>query len=182
MLINLVCSEALEGVLAELLKARGIFLSRDAKVTLVEKGCEYPAQGLSIVFEYKALNELIELLDLLAKKPETSKNIISARRLDSEKYEILAYEDIMYFEAEGNNIYCFTANDKFRIKSKLYELETNLYEQGFIRVGKSILVNIMSVAEIIPWFGSRLLLKLKNKHEIEVARNYVRNFKDFLEL
>ncbi|MBP2649260.1 MAG: response regulator receiver protein [Firmicutes bacterium] len=182
MIVNVVCSVELQAVLTELVKARGIEVNSEAKVTLVEKGCDYSPHGVAIVFEYNSLPEIVELLDLMAKKHEPAKNIISARRLDSDNYEILAYEDIIYFEAAGNNVYCLTATAKYRIKNKLYELETNLREQGFIRVGKSVLLNIMSVVEIIPWFGSRLLLKLKNNHELEVTRNYVKSFKEFLEL
>jgi len=181
MVINLVCSLELQAVLTEILKARGISVDSEAKVALVEKGFE-PPQGVAIVFEYKSLPDLVEVLDLLARKQEAPKHVISARRLDHEKYELIPYENILYFAAEGNMVYCVTAGDKYRVKNKLYELEVNLYEQGFIRIGKSVLLNIMGVMEIIPWFGSRLLLKLKNKQELEVARNYVKGFKEYLEL
>jgi len=52
---------------------------------------------------------------------------------------------------------------------------------NFIRVNKSYIVNILMVKEIIPWFGGRLLLKFSGSEEkIEVSRNYVKDFKQFL--
>lgn len=182
MQINLICSQQLKKLLSETLKARGLLITPQAKLTLVEKGCELPDEGLVLTFDYQSLETLYDFLDLLAKRPDNTKNVIIGRKPDSDKFEILAYEDILYFEADGNYVYGITAKDKFRVKNKLFELETSLGEQGFIRIGKSLLVNIMNVTEIIPWFGSRLLLKLKNKQELQVSRNYVKEFKEFLEI
>jgi len=108
--------------------------------------------------------------------------MIVGRQPNAEAYEIIPLEEINLFEAEGNYTYCLTDGRRLRVKNKIYELEVSLLEQGFIRIGKSLIVNIMQVAEITPWFGSRLLLKLKSGQEIEVARNYVKGFKEFLEL
>lgn len=182
MQINLICSSQLKKLLTETIEARGLAITSQAKLTLVEKGCDFSPEGLTLIFDYQSLEDLCDFLDLLAKRPDNSKNIIIGRRPDSEKFEIISYENIMYFEAEGNYVYCIAAEDKYRVKNKLFELESTLREQGFIRVSKSLLVNIINVTEIIPWFGSRLLLKLKTKKEIQVSRNYVRIFKEYLEI
>ena len=71
---------------------------------------------------------------------------------------------------------------KYRIKDKLYQLEEELAAEGFIRINKSEIVNILHIREIVPWFNGRLLLKLDNKREVEVSRSYAGNFKDFLGL
>jgi DNA-binding LytR/AlgR family response regulator len=168
MQINLICSDQLKKLLTETLEARGLSISVQAKLSFVEKGCNMPPEGLALLFDYQSLNDLYDFLDLFAKRPESSKNIIIGRRQNSEKFEIIPHDTIMYFEAEGNFVYCIADQDKFRVKNKLFELEASLCEQGFIRVSKSLLVNIMNVTEIIPWFGSRLLLKLKTKKEIQV--------------
>lgn len=182
MLINLICSNQLKKFLTESLESRGLSISNNAKLTLVENGFELPAQGITVVFDYQSLNDLLDILNLMSRKQDYPKNIIVGKHRDAEKYEIIPYKDIMYFEAEGNFTYCFTPGNRYRVKNKLYELEKSLCEQGFVRVNKSILVNIIHVLEIIPWFGSRLLLKLTNKAELEVSRNYVKSFKEFLEL
>lgn len=182
MQINLICSNQLRKLLTEAMESRGFSITSNARLSLVEKGHDVPAQGLAILFEYQTLEDLSDFFDMLGKKPDNTKSIIIGRRQNSETFEVIPYETILYFEAEGNYAYCIATNDKFRVKNKLYELETTLREQGFMRISKSLLVNIMNVTEIIPWFGSRLLLKLKNKSEIEVSRSYVRVFKEFLEI
>ncbi|HWR06694.1 LytTR family DNA-binding domain-containing protein [Sporomusa sp.] len=182
MQINLICSNQLRKLLTETIESRGLSITPNARLSFVEKGFDLPEQGLAVIFDYQSLDDLSDFLGLLNKKPENIKNIIIGRRQDSETFEIISYEDIMYFEAEGNYVHCITNKDNFRVKNKLYELESTLCEQGFIRISKSLLVNIMNITEIIPWFGSRLLLKLKNKNEVEVSRNYVREFKEFLEI
>lgn len=182
MLINLICSEPLRRILAEILEARGLHINPEARITLLEKGQPFPEQGIAVVFEYQTLSDLTDFLDELARKPDANKTVIVGKREAAESFEIIPYEAILYFEAAGNYTYCVTPDGKLRVKNKLYELEATLPEQGFTRISKSILVNIMAVVEIIPWFGSRLLLKLKDKSEIEVSRSYVKEFKDFLEL
>lgn len=182
MLVNLLCSDALKKLLTELFEVRGLQIDATASITLVEKGFELPVQGIAVVFDYQSLNELIDFLDTLSRKPDNNKTIIVGRQPETEKHEIISFADIIYFESEGNHTYCVTGNNKLRVKNKLYELEISLLKQGFVRISKSLLVNIMYVAEIIPWFGSRLLLKLKGHQEIEVSRNYVKGFKDYLEL
>lgn len=182
MQINLHCSDSLQKVIAALLEANGIQTNPEAALTLLERGFELPAHGLSIVFDSQSLGDLTDLLATLGRKSDNGKTLIVGRLPDSETWEVIALEDISYFEAEGNYVYCLTAGRKLRVKNKIYELEVTLLEQGFIRISKSLIVNIMNVAEITPWFGSRLLLKLKGGQEIEVSRNYVKGFKEFLEL
>lgn len=182
MQFNLRCSDSFQKVITALLEVNGIQTNPEAAMTLLERGLELPAHGLSIVFDAQSLGELTDLLATLGHKQDNGKTLIVGRQPDSETWEIIALDGISYFEAEGNYTYCLTDGRKLRVKNKMYELEITLLEQGFIRISKSLIVNIMNVSEITPWFGSRLLLKLKGGHEIEVSRNYVKGFKDFLEL
>jgi len=182
MQINLRCSDSLQKVITAVLEANGMQHSPAASLSLLEKGFALPSQGIAIVFDPQSLGELVDFLATLGRKPDAGKTMIVGRQMDSEAYEIISLEEISLFEADGNYTYCLTGGRRLRVKNKMYELEVSLLEPGFIRIGKSLIVNIMQVAEITPWFGSRLLLKLKNGQEIEVARNYVKGFKEFLEL
>ena len=182
MQINLRCSDSLMKIVSAVIEAHGLKISPEANITLLEKGHALPEQGIAVVFDPQSLGDLADFLELLSSKTEGRKPIIAGRQVDSESYEIVNLDDIYYFEAEGNFTNCITANSKLRVKSKLYELEVTLLQKGFIRISKSQVVNIMHVAEISPWFNSRLLLKLKDNREIEVSRNFVKNFKEFLEL
>ncbi len=186
MKISVNCTHNVRGILQELLSARNIKIEEESGVCIVEAGCDVPKGKIAIIFELDNLGHLIELLDKLTRVSDDSPNTIIGRSND-DSYQIIAYPHIYYFEARGNYVYCIAAGAtldsprEYRIKEKLYELEARLPQNRFLRVGKSYIVNIDNVNEIIPWFGRRLILRfIDGKKEIEVSRNYVKSLKDFL--
>jgi Response regulator of the LytR/AlgR family len=167
----------------EILASRGISIIEDAYVSLVEKGLDLPEKGIAVAFDPLNLDELLEFLDEFkpAAPSWNDTDTIVGKRNDS--YEIIKLNDIFFFEADDNDTFCQTRNNKYEIKKKLYELESGLNDKGFIRVNKSYLINILMVSEIIPWFGGRLLLKFKDlKAEVEVSRKNVPLFKNYIDM
>jgi DNA-binding LytR/AlgR family response regulator len=176
----LICSPNLQPVLAELLKNRNIVIDDEAPYGIVESGFEPPRGKVLVLFDGNNLNHLIELLDKLAKPAESYPDGIIGR-IGDERLEIVPYRKICYFEARGNNVVCVTPGGEYQVKDKLFELEEKLPAGRFIRISKSLIVNIANVKEIIPWFGRRLVLRFELlPAEIEVSKNYVRSFKEFL--
>jgi DNA-binding LytR/AlgR family response regulator len=167
-------------ILKSLLSSRGITLSQDAEVTLVPRGSPLPEKGIVVVYDAENPQQLIDFIDSF--KNITAKNgaeIIIGKRTHG--YTIIPVEKILYFMALGNFVYCRTAEERFEVNQKLYELERDFKSQYFIRINKSYVMNIRWIREIIPWFGGRLLLKLKEiTEEVEVSRSYVREFKKSL--
>lgn len=178
--VNLICSNQLEKLLSEYLAVHGFTLHTEAGISFVEKGFSLPSNGISIVFEYSSLHVLTDFIEMNTKKADI-KAIIIGKHQDNSRYEIIPYEEILYFEGQDNAVFCISSKGKFLVKNKLYELEPLLTDRGFVRISKASIVNIMNITEIIPWFASKLLLKLKNNHEIEVSRSYLKSFKDFLD-
>ncbi len=188
MKLSLNCTPNIRGVLQELLQARNIEIEEQSGICLVEAGSEIPRDKLSIVFELASLGQLVELLDKLGRIGDDSPSTIIGKSGD-DSYQIISFPQVYYFEARGNNVFCIASGpfDKstheYKIKEKLYELEARLPQNRFLRVGKSYIVNIENINEIIPWFGRRLILRFGDgKSEIEVSRNYVKNLKDFLRM
>ena len=188
MKVNLICSNSFKPLLRELLETRDFIIADDAELSLVEKGLELPENGISIVFNPAEMEQFLAFL----------KNLFSDAGKDTQKgaslpghltgqagdnYELISYQDIILLETEAGNIYARTAKGRdYRIKEKLYELEESLAGEGFIRINKSNIVNVLHINEIVPWFNGRLLLKLNNTKEVEVSRSYAGDFKDFLGL
>lgn len=176
---GLICSDNLKGILHELLKARSITVDDRANVYIVEAGFELPCGKIAIVFDTGNLAVLVEMLDRLSKAGEDSSDTVVGRQ--DEKYEVILLKHVHYYEGRGNNVFCITAKGEYRVREKLYELEESLPQNRFVRVSKSFIVNIANVKEIIPWFGRRLVLRfIDSKREVEVSKNYVKSFKDFL--
>ena len=186
MKLSLHCTANMEKVFRELLLARNIQLDQDSNLCLVEMGVAIPSGKIAIIFELPNLGQLVELLDKLGRVADDNPNTLIGRSRD-ESFQIIAYPQVYYFEARGNNVFCIASGQsphgtcEYRIKEKLYELEARLPQNRFLRVGKSYIVNIENINEIIPWFGRRLILRFADgKSEIEVSRSYVKNFKEFL--
>ena len=188
MKIKLICSNSFELLLKEFLETREFIISDDAEITLVEKGLELPEEGLSLVFKPDEMEQLISFLKNLItdgskanKKEAALPGHLTGQAGDN--YELISYQDIILLETETGDIYARTNRGKdYRIKEKLYELEELLAGEGFIRINKSNIVNILHINEIVPWFNGRLLLKLNNGKEVEVSRSYAGDFKNFLGL
>lgn len=179
MKINLICSDPYRPLLQELLSGRNITQDAQAELCLVEAGYPPPQDRLCILFQPGHIPALLDLLNRLASTGEENGVIIG--RIDDDRYAVIAHEQVFYFEARGNYTFCVTSGGEYRVREKLYELEGSLPQEKFIRVSKSFIVNIENVSEILPWFGRRLILRfVGSKLEVEVSKNYVRTFKEFL--
>lgn len=121
------------------------------------------------------LSNLINKLELLEKDTK----IIG---YSEDKTYILDKDDIETIYAENNNVYARAGDKKYRIKQKLYELEEQLKENGFIRISHSEIANFNKV-ESLEIQGSRLIiLKFKSKQITYVSRRYVSKIKQYLKV
>ncbi len=179
MKVSLICSDNKKPLLIELLSARKIEIDDEAEICIVESGFPPSVDKLCLLFHSSNLFTMMELLGNMTQTDEDKSTIVG--RTDNERFKMIPYNQIYYFEARGNNTFCITGDGEFRVKDKLYELESKVPHNRFIRIGKSFIANITHVTEITPWFGRKLLLKFeKGKNGIEVSRNYVKSFKEFL--
>jgi hypothetical protein len=180
--IRLLCSHSLRPLLTEYLTSRDFIVSEQGEVTLVERGQEAPDKGVVVIFSPEDLDHLTAMFNMLRGRRDVLCPIIGGWREDRDIYELISHERILYFEAMGNSVYMVLPDQRLTVKFKLYELEQSLRPRGFIRISKSLLVNIVNIREILPWFGGRYILRLTSNKEMEVSRTYVKDFRAFLEL
>lgn len=182
MKVGLSCTDNIRGILLELFAARNITVEDCSDIFVVEAGCTAPAGKVSIQFEMASLNTMVGLLGMLSKAEGDTSDTIIGRALD-ENYVIIPYTQVCFFEGRGNNTFCITKEGEYRVREKLYELEAKLPNSSFVRVGRSFIVNIKNVSQIVPWFGRRLVLRFTDcRKEVEVSKNYTRSFKEFLDM
>ncbi|MBT4637969.1 MAG: LytTR family transcriptional regulator [Deltaproteobacteria bacterium] len=183
MKVNLVCSSRNEKVLIEIFKSRQISLDKSATISFVERGHSTPESGVSVLFNYFELNDLIDFMDSFQVSATKNHKLELLTGKKDNSFEVIKPDMICFFMSDGNYVYCQTEVQRLEINKKLYELESSYADMGFIRINKSHVVNILKVNEIVPWFGGRLLLSFKGiKDEIPVPRHYVSGFKEFLGL
>ena len=162
-------------------EAAGLEISDEGSITLVERGESLPDSGLCLLFDEDCLPQLLQFLKRSQKnEPSPSSDFIPCR--DDERIVLIKSAEIEFVSADGDSVACNLRDGRtLEVKKKLYELESVLFERGFFRVNKSTLVNVLEIKDISPWFGGRLLLRLKNgRDEIEVSRKYVADFKEYL--
>ena len=74
----------------------------------------------------------------------------------------------------------FTEHKVYETRQKLYELERILKEKYFLRVSKSVILNLMKVKAIKPALNGRYSAILQNDEEIIISRKYVQELKKAL--
>ena len=96
--------------------------------------------------------------------------------LEGKQYE-LPVMDVCYIEAVDNKVFLYTQKQVYETKQKLYELEELLKEKYFLRVSKSLLLNLMKVRSVKPALNGRFTAVLQNEEEIIISRKYVPELK-----
>lgn len=89
----------------------------------------------------------------------------------------LVPKEIYYFEAVDNKTFAYTALGVYEVHKKLYEIEREYTHTDFLRISKSVIVNVAKIAYIRPIFNSRFEAKLKNNEKVIISRQYVADLK-----
>ena len=89
---------------------------------------------------------------------------------------------VTHFIARDRLTHAVTATGAHVVDYGLADLEAKLDPAKFLRIHRAALLNLDFVAEVQPWPGGRLLVRLKDdqRTSLEVARDRVRALKDRL--
>lgn len=101
-----------------------------------------------------------------------------------ERVHFIELARITHFFAEDKLTYAATPERNWVVDKTIAELEQKLDARQFVRVHRSTLVNLSFADELYPWFGGKMILRLKDpkKTEITVARDRLRDLKERLGL
>ena len=89
-------------------------------------------------------------------------------------------DDVLFFETEDEHLYAHTANDEYRIKYRLYELE-EILPRHFVRASKSTIVNMTQVFSISRNLTASSLIQFKGSHKhVYVSRHYYKGLRQRL--
>jgi DNA-binding LytR/AlgR family response regulator len=95
---------------------------------------------------------------------------------DSGQYEI-AVSDIYYFESVDGKTFLYTKDQVYETAYRIYELESMLRSKNFLRVSKSMLLNLMKIRSIQSALNGRFAAVLLSGEEVIISRNYVKGLK-----
>ncbi len=93
----------------------------------------------------------------------------------------LSLNDIYCFFTEDNKVYALTENGKYRLKSRLYQIEEGLSD-NFVRINQSCIANIKKIDRFKATVGGSLTVVFKNGYIDYVSRRNLKNVKERLGL
>lgn len=95
---------------------------------------------------------------------------------DEKNYRVYL-KDIYYFEAVEKKVFVYTKQNVYEIKEKLYQIEEKYEDLDFLRVSKSVIVNINKIEAIYPALSGRFEVELYNGERLRISRSYVSDLK-----
>lgn len=161
--MKLICHSYHEKELLEILKDY-----MDIDIVLVEKGRNY--EGLAYLFDEEHIHELIQYLEKLKLK----RNIVGYKH---KRMYLISIDDIEYIEGFSKECYIHTLDDEYQSEYKLYELEDMLQGTSFIRINKSMLVNLCFIDYILTEANMKYGLYMRSHIKLTLNRKYVLTFK-----
>lgn len=130
-----------------------------------------------VVYTNELTNELSEFINKI--QDFNSKKIIGS--IDDVKF-ILEKDEIESFYTEDKKVYARKDGKKYRVKSKMYELEETLEGTDFVRISNSEIANFKKVECLELNALSTICLKFKSGEMTYVSRRYIPKIKKFLNL
>lgn len=89
----------------------------------------------------------------------------------------LSLKEVYYFEAVDNKVFSYTEKETYEVHKKLYEIEQEFEHTDFLRISKSVIVNVAKIAYVKPILNGRFEAKLKNDEKVIISRQYVSELK-----
>lgn len=96
---------------------------------------------------------------------------------DGNEIHRVSQASIYYIETVDNKTFLYCKNKVYESKQKLYELEENLANNDFLRVSKSLIINLSKIKSLSPALGGRFEAALDNGEKVIISRQYVSNLK-----
>jgi DNA-binding LytR/AlgR family response regulator len=128
------------------------------------------------------LDAILTQLMAALEKPKTYPTRLPSRTGD--KVEFVEIAQVTHFYASDKLTYAATAKKHYVIDRTIADLEEALDDSRFVRIHRSTIVNLEFVQELHSWFAERILLRLKDAKntELAVSRDRVKLLKERLGL
>ena len=90
---------------------------------------------------------------------------------------ILEVAQIVYVESVDRKTFVYTRNNFYETKLRLYEMEEQLCQSGFLRTSKSCLVQLKQIRTLKTELNRKLRVTLENGEQLMVSRQYADELK-----
>jgi len=132
---------------------------------------------------------------------EEDQVIVRCRQMDTELYQlimnlkahtnpVIGYDGgdihridpgaVYYFETVDNKVFIYCRQRVYESRQRLYEIEEHFTGSDFLRVSKSVILNIQKIVSITPAYNGRFEANLDNDEKVIISRQYVPDLKEKL--
>lgn len=101
---------------------------------------------------------------------------------DGEHIHRIRPREIYYIEAVDSKVFFYCREKIYESRQKLYELEVFSQGMNFLRVSKSVILNLTKIKYVAPTFNGRFEAVLDNGETQIISRQYVPDLKHKLHL
>lgn len=131
-----------------------------------------------VVIRCKSIDDTVRRIQHAVQTQAAIRPAIAFFKEEQEFYFPL--DEVLFFETENELVYAHTANDAYRIKHRLYELE-ELLPRYFVRAAKATIVNTLQIYSITRDITASSKVCFKNTHkQIYASRHYYKLLRERL--
>ena len=128
-----------------------------------------------VIIEYRELTDGVKRVAAFVRSVDQS---ISCKR-EGEEFSI-PLSDVFYIESVDKKTFVYGETEVYQTGLRLAELEKMLSHAGFVRVSKSVILNIEKLQGVKNLANSRLEAFLSNNERICVSRKYLKEIRAVL--
>lgn len=129
----------------------------------------------NVVIYTKEITE--EITQVAAAIRNATGKVITA--LENGRIIVLRSEEIYMVRVENEKTAVYGKTQSYNCSKRLYEIE-EIMGKDFMRISKSVLINLKYLDCVEPSFNGMMLLKLKNGSKDYVSRKYLPVLKNYL--
>ena len=119
--------------------------------------------------ENKNVFVIKKLLEEIKKEREYLRKILVKKEKGS---FLLDTDEIFYIAAEREYIMIYTEKESYLVRGTMKRMERQLNPAKFVRIHRSIIVNIDYIKEIQPWFHGDKIVVMENGKELKLSRRF----------
>lgn len=100
--------------------------------------------------------------------------------IQGEEIFLIDVNQILYFDTVDKKTFFYTDTEIYETPLKLYELETQLSNDGFFRSSKSCIINLKRIRSLRSELNRRIKVTMENGEQLIVSRQYAESLKERL--
>lgn len=128
-----------------------------------------------VLIRCRAVTDEVREIEAFVKSRQGSLTGVSEKG----RYEV-AVTELCYIESVEGKTFLYTRDRVYETAYRIYELEELLKAKHFLRISKSMLVNLMKIQSIQPALNGRFSAVLRSGEKVMISRSYVKALKTAL--